>query len=218
MDSVVPNGYYVAVRLFLDNVGDNYTLSYPNAWKADTAIIGAGYGSGKSLYHSFYNQGARDLDSMNGIPRIWSFVYRKNDNARFAPRFKFSNGLFDRITESIDCPTIDTAGFISSPNFGPAKAWQQVHWRGSSVEAVNSPDSIRLSVIGINNSGTETVLYNLNKTQQDFNISAVNAVTYPYIKLKLYNQDSLNGSPWQLGYWRLDYLPVPEGAITPNLY
>jgi Peptidase family C25 len=218
MDSVVPSGYYVAVRLILDNVGDNYTYSYANTWKADTSIIGAGYGPGKSLYHSLYNQGAKNLDSINGQPRIWTFVYRKNDSARFAPQFRFSQGIFDRITESVDCPTIDTAGFISSPNLGPAKAWQQVHWRGSSVEPVNSPDSIRLSVIGVNNSGAETVLYNLNKTQQDFDISSVNAVTYPYIKLKLYNQDSLNGSPWQLDYWRLNYLPVPEGAIAPNLY
>ncbi len=218
MDSVVPNGYYVSVRLFLDNVGDNYTLSYPNVWKADTSIIGAGYGTDKSLYHSLYNQGAKDLDSMNGIPRIWSFVYRKNSSARFTPKFKFSQGIFDRITESVDCPTIDTAGYISSPNFGPAKAWQQLHWRGSSVEPINSPDSIRLSVIGVNNSGVETILFNLNKTQLDFDISSVNAVTYPYIKLKLYNQDSINGSPWQLDYWRLNYLPVPEGAIAPNQY
>lgn len=210
----IPNGYYVAVRLILDNYGDNYTLSYANTWKGDTAS----FGSGNSLYHKLYNQGAKELDSVNGAPRIWAFVYRKNDSTHFRPHFRYSQGLYDRITESVDCPTIDTAGYITSPKFGPAKAWQQLHWRGASVESINSPDSVRLSLIGITATGAETVLYNLGISQPDLDISSVSATTYPYIKLRLYTQDLSNLSPWQLDYWRLNYLPVPEGAVAPNLY
>ncbi|MES2773794.1 MAG: C25 family cysteine peptidase [Bacteroidota bacterium] len=212
--NLVPNGAYVAARLVVDNVA----LSFSSVWKADTAL----YGSGQSLYHYLYNQGAKQIDSVNasrnGGGAIWTLVYRKNDSLGFVPHFKYSQGFFDRVIESVDCPTIDTAGYISSPVFGPAKAWQQVHWRGHSTEPVNSPDSIRLSVIGVKKDGSETMLYQLNKTQLDFDISGINAITYPFIKLKLYIQDSLNATPWQLDYWRLNYLPVPEGALAPNLY
>jgi hypothetical protein len=32
------------------------------------------------------------------------------------------------------------------------------------------------------------------------------------------DQDSVKLTPYQLRYWRITYIPVPEGAIAPNLY
>ena len=219
MDSV-PAGYYVAARLILDarynpsTGGYDYAQSLANAWKADTTING----SGKSLYHKLQAQGAQ-LDSINDPQgRIWAFVYRKNDAARFASKFFFSPTVFDRITASVDCPTIDTLGYVTSPKFGPAREWQDVHWRGHTVENGAAPDSVLLTVIGVNNAGVETELFNRSRAQQDFSIASVNAGTYPYLKLRLRNQDSVHASPWQLDYWRINYVPVPEGAIAPNLY
>jgi hypothetical protein len=76
-----------------------------------------------------------------------------------------------------------------------------------------------VSVYGVNNAGAETLLIpNLNVSQQDFDISSVNANQYPYIKLKMRNQDSVKLTPYQLRYWRVTYIPVPEGAIAPNIY
>ena len=211
----IPNGYYVVARVILAANGNGYADSYANAWKADTAL--PGYGPGKSLYHSLYNQGAVDLDSINQ-PRIWAFVFKKNAAAQFTPQFRFSQNLYDRITESIDCPTINIAGTVTSPKFGPAKQWKDLKWRGHSVETSNSQDSISLKVIGVRKDGTETVLETLDKTQFDHDVSSVNAAEYPFIKLSLYNQDDKNTTPWQLDSWRLNYTPVPEGALAPNLY
>jgi hypothetical protein len=72
-------------------------------------------------------------------------------------------------------------------------------------------------VIGVSATGTETVLFTLNSSQQDFDISSVSASTYPYIKLRMRNADSINLTPYQLRYWRLLYDPVPEGALAPNI-
>ena len=37
--------------------------------------------------------------------------------------------------------------------------------------------------------------------------------------LKLITTDSVHAkAPFQLNYWRLNYVPVPEGAIAPNIY
>ncbi len=40
----------------------------------------------------------------------------------------------------------------------------------------------------------------------------------PYIQLKLLTADSIHATPYQLNYWRLNYLPVPEGALAPNIF
>ncbi len=49
-------------------------------------------------------------------------------------------------------------------------------------------------------------------------ISSINAIDYPFLKLKLYTKDKNNYTPYQLKYWRVTYDPVPEGAIAPNLF
>jgi hypothetical protein len=46
----------------------------------------------------------------------------------------------------------------------------------------------------------------------------VNAITYPFVKIKLRTQDSILYTPYQLSYWRVTYLPSPEGAMAPNIF
>jgi hypothetical protein len=76
-----------------------------------------------------------------------------------------------------------------------------------------------VDLIGITSSGVETtVMSGLNPSQQDVDISSINATQYPYLKLRMRNLDSINLTPYQLRYWRLTYVPVPEGALTPNVF
>ena len=111
----------------------------------------------------------------------------------------------------------DTVGYVTSPTFGPAKAWNQLKWRGT-ADAIPG-DVATVDVIGIRNDSTQTTLFSgLNLSQQDFDISSINAGQYPFIKLKLFTEDTVYHTPYQLKYWRLTYTPVPEGAIAPNIY
>jgi hypothetical protein len=205
----VPSGYFVAMRLNIDAPFDQNP--FVDVWKNDEAV----YGAGNSLYSRLKNAGFTDLDNYTS-PRIWSFIYRKN-NASFQPTSKMSTAL-ERITlgATIDLPA--TVGYISSPAFGPAKTWKQVKWRGASVEAV-SKDVFSVNVIGITSAGKEDTLYTLQPNQQDFDISAVSSTQYPFIRLGMRNQDLDTSAltPYQLRYWRLFYDPVPEGALAPNI-
>jgi flagellar hook assembly protein FlgD len=208
MDSI-PAGYYVVVRNIPGpNQGDN---TYADDWKADTAL----FGSNNSLYHSLVTAGFSNLDLFS-VPRAFAFVYKKNDSS-FFPQSKFTNGIFDQMILSVDCPAPNTNGFISSPVFGPAKQWNQVHWRGNSLESP-SADSIGVEVYGVDTSGNQTLLYSLNSGMQDFDISAINPLVYPYLTLKLNTADTNYATPYQLKYWRINYVPVPEGAIAPNIF
>ncbi len=113
-------------------------------------------------------------------------------------------------------PTTDTVGFVTSPLFGPARAWKQLKWRGSGDP---TGDLATVSVVGIRNDGTEQVLFNgITTAQQNFDVSSINAVTYPFVKLKMRTADSINLTPYQLNYWRITYTPVPEGAIAANIF
>jgi Peptidase family C25 len=206
MDSI-PTGDYVVVR----SIDYNNNLSYPATWEADTAL----YGHQKSLYHYLLAAGFTLIDSINQ-PRCWTLVYKKGNNG-YTPVFKYSQGLYDKIILSTDVPLPNLSANMVSPLFGPAKQWKQVHWRGHSLESP-STDSLGVQVLGVDTSGNQSVLYNLNSVTQDFDISSVNVQQFPFIQLKLTTTDSVHATPFQLDYWRLNYVPVPEGAIAPNLY
>ena len=205
---LVPNGYYITVRNTSGVAPASNT--YPDDWKADTLVMG----SGNSLYHRLKNAGFVEIDSFNR-PRSFNFIYKKQDNA-FIPVYKFSAGTTDKVVLDAVCPVTKGSGTITSPVFGPAKAWNQFHWRGAPLEA-GVGDSISFKIIGVSPGGTETTLYTVDSSTKDFNISAVNPVQYPFIKLKMYNQDKVQGTPYQLRYWRLNYTAVPEGAVAPNI-
>ena len=209
---------------FLDSIPDNFIVVaryasgtdsagnfYASQWAADTTA----FGSNNSMYVRLKSQGFVLIDSFYR-PRTFIFMYQKN-NPSFNPQFIFSDGIYDKIELTKHHITPDTIGYITSPKFGPATQWKQMHWRGTSLEA-NSPDNPKVQIIGIDSIGNATTLFNVNKTMQDVDISSVSATKYPYMQLKMRNSDSLKFTPFQLSYWRLNYNLAPEGALTPNLY
>lgn len=213
MKDSIPNGYYVIVRnMTLDPVVfSGWPQAFISDWQSDQAI----YGTGNSLYHSLKNAGFSGIDSFYKA-RPWGFLYKKND-ASFAPKWFMGNNTSELYTFSVDCPSPDTLGTITSPLFGPARSWKQLKWRGSSE--LTPGDVATVSVIGVTNTGAESVLFNnITTAQQDFDVSSINAAVYPYVKLRLTTLDTINFTPYQLRYWRITYNPVPEGAIAPNIY
>ena len=208
---LIPNGYYVVMRNTSGT--DPASNTYASDWIKDTTFLG----SGNSMYQRLVAQGFTGIDSFYK-PRAFIFTYQKNSQATFTPKFIFSTDIYDKIfIDDKDYVSPDSLGFVTSPVFGPAKQWKQVHWRGSSTESP-STDSVILTVTGIDTSGNQTTIANLNRSNQDYDISTVNAQQFPYIQLKLNESDNKHATPYQLKYWRLNYVPVPEGALAPNIF
>jgi Peptidase family C25 len=205
---LIPAGYYVTARLTSGTAPASNT--YAADWMADTLAMG----SGNSLYHRLRNAGFIDIDSFNR-PRAFNFIYKKQD-ASYTPSFLFSEGVFDKIVLNTVAPTIKSSGTITSPLFGPARSWSQFHWRGSREEATVG-DSVSFNIIGVTNTGVETSLFTVDSSTKDFNISSINATQYPYLKLKMFTRDTVQGTPYQLRYWRVNGAYVPEGAVAPNI-
>ncbi len=211
MDSI-PDKSYVVVRVLggTPNVGGP-GITFAKDWQNDTSVLG----HNQSLYHKLLGKGFYDLDSFN-ITRGFIFIYKNNDNS-FVPKSAFSKGVSDKVNLSITGAVDNLNGFITSPLFGPAVSWKQLHWRGKSAEVL-SKDSIALQIIGVDNLNHESVLFNLNISETDYDISSIDAKQYPYLKLRLFTKDTAELTPYQLDYWRLNYEPAPEGAISPNIY
>ena len=205
---LVPPGYYVTARFTSGTAPASNT--YANDWMADTLAMG----SGNSLYHRLKNAGFVDIDSFNR-PRAFNFIYKKQDPS-YIPSFLFSTGISDKIVLNTLAPTTKSSGTITSPLFGPARSWSQFHWRGAREE-VAAGDSVSFKIIGVTPAGAETTLYNVDSTTKDVNISAINAVQYPYLKLQMFTRDTAHGTPYQLRYWRVNGTYAPEGAVAPNI-
>ena len=200
---LIPQGYYVVVR---NTSGTTFSSNtYASTWQADGI---------NSMYTTLKNAGFADIDSFNR-PRAFNFMYRKGQSS-FLPVSKFSVGINDKIQLDVVCAAFKRNGLITSPLFGPAKAWDFFHWRGKSLEFPTG-DSVRFDVIGVTTTGVENTLFSVDSTMKDVNISSINALQYPYIKLKMYNVDRVSSTPYQLRYLRLNYTPVPEGAVAPNI-
>ncbi len=204
----VPVGSLVTARLILDEPFGS--TPFIDVWKNDEQF----YGTGNTVYQRLKDAGFAGIDSFT-YPRTWSFIYEKNAFS-FSPQSKFSQGLYDQIDLTLNVSSPDTLGYITSPVFGPATAWKQMKWRGAS-EDLKAGDFVTVDIIGVSATGTETVIYKLNTSQQDFDLSSVSVSTYPFIKMRMRNADSINLTPYQLRYWRLLYDPVPEGALAPNI-
>jgi hypothetical protein len=216
MRDVVPDGSYVVVRSFLlDSIRFPNKTQFPQKfashWQADQGV----YGVGNTMYDYFKDSiGFTDIDLFNRS-RNWALVYKKNDPS-FTPRWVFTEGTFDNTTLSVDCPSSDSLGFMTSPLLGPAKAWHELHWRGNTIDT-SGGDSPTVDIIGVRANGSEeTVISGLTVAEQDYDVSSIDAFQFPYLKLQLRNTDSVHYTPYQLDYWRLTYDPVPEGGVTPD--
>ncbi len=208
LEDSIPNGKIVVLRN-LDASQYFTNTSFIQQWMNDTLLLG----SGRSLYHTFKNLGFTKIDSFyHQIPFVFAF---QKGVPSFTPKQFVGASEISYIDAAIPVVSSYVDGVIESPVFGPAKKWTAFHWRGTSLEATPG-DSVRMEIYGIQNNGTSTLLRTVAPAT-DTTLAFVNATTYPYIKLKMINNDSVTATPKQLRYWRINADYVPEGAVAPNI-
>lgn len=205
MDNYIANGFYVVVRKIYDLGNADWA---PTVWAADTAL----YGSGNSLYNRLKDQGTA-IDSFT-YPRTFIFVYKKNDATAYKTISVLSTGIYDRISLSQNFVVDDTAGYITSPKFGPGKLWKKIKWSGN---AENTNNNTSLDILAINKNGEDTLLYTIAPNQPEQDISSLDANVYPFVQLRMHTADTVTVRPYQLEDWTVEFTPVAEGAIANNL-
>ncbi|MBL0359261.1 MAG: hypothetical protein IPP72_21410 [Chitinophagaceae bacterium] len=201
----IPDGMYVSVT----NLGWTNNTSFISDWQTDQNTLGAG----NSLYHKLKAAGFTKIDSFTrNLPFV--FFFRKNSSSYTAKQY-MGNVASDQIEANISVAAKYKSGTIESPAFGPAKNWTSLHWRGNSIDAT-AGDNSSIQVVGIKLDGTQSLLATV-RPATDTSLAFISAATYPYLKLKMLNNDNVFATPLQLRYWRINADYIPEGAVAPNI-
>ncbi|HEY4650370.1 MAG TPA: C25 family cysteine peptidase [Pontibacter sp.] len=193
----VPEGYYVAV------IGINkvpYAL-FTAAQKAALSSIGSKLIHGLATSHPFAIVGQKGA----------------------AP------GTAQELTASAEDPTPATSqdivlrtrllsnqqsGTITSTLIGPALSWGTLH---HNIEKFGEgDDTYKLRVIGVDTTGAASVIIE-EVTSKSFDLSTVDARTYPHLQLQAELSDVTDRSAPQLKQWLVFYEAAPEGVIRPDL-
>jgi hypothetical protein len=185
------------------------TNYFIDAWKSDTIRLG----SGKSLWHKFHEMGMHRIDEFTrNLP--FAFVFRKGDTLNFPVKQVVGSAANIQISETFYLPGKKVEGTIVTPWLGPAKSWDRLKWKENF--RANATTSKRFDIIGRNVFGGESIITSVTNAQ-DTTISFINATTYPYLKMQLYNMDDQQAQTTDLRNWMLTGTQVPEGAIAPNM-
>ncbi|HMI78371.1 MAG TPA: C25 family cysteine peptidase, partial [Ferruginibacter sp.] len=195
----IPDGHYVVVT---NAVASPFT-HFPAEWATDGPV---------SMYNALKNAGFTYIDSLKThLPFV--VVYKKGMGVPVTQVFGVTPN--DKLDVGFHIIGNNLSGDITSDRFGPAKQWNDLHWRGISVDNPDT-DSTSVEVYGITSTGTSVLLATV-RPAVDTSLSWINAITYPYLRLKMLNTDSVNATPHQLRYWRVNATYVPEGAVAPNI-
>ena len=98
-------------------------------------------------------------------------------------------------------------GIIKSALIGPAKKWVKFE---AAAKEVKPTDKLNYSIYGVALSGQETLIQS-NITSLD--LSFINPVQYPQLKVELVLEDTVNLSAAQLKHWFVFYESVAEGLL-----
>jgi hypothetical protein len=201
LDSI-PTGKYVSIT----NVADTANHSFINDWQTPD-------GSGRTLYATLKNIGFTKIDSFtHNLPFL--FFFQKGTS--YTPTQVMGASVSSYIQDTIPIATSVTSGTITSPLFGPAKAWTSLHWNGKDIDP-GPGDSVLIQVYGVGPNGTGQTLLATVAPAKDTSLSFINAAQYPYLQLVMQNSDSVYATPNQLSFWRINANYVPEGAVAPNI-
>ncbi|MEZ4883195.1 MAG: C25 family cysteine peptidase [Chitinophagales bacterium] len=99
-------------------------------------------------------------------------------------------------------------GSVSSPPIGPAKSWQTLSWKKDNLPT----DQTNLRVYGIGENGSELINGNL-ATGENINISSIDALKYPFLRLELKSTDVAERTPPQLDFWKVHFEGAGELAL-----
>lgn len=105
-----------------------------------------------------------------------------------------------------------SSGTIRTGRIGPAKEWSSLNY---DVEE-RTGDQLFLVVTGISPNGTEGQLFEGNRLG-NIDLSTVDAVNYPFIRLQLAMEDQALLTPPKLNSLSVIYTPTPDGMlVSPN--
>ncbi|MFL0685546.1 MAG: C25 family cysteine peptidase [Algoriphagus aquaeductus] len=105
-----------------------------------------------------------------------------------------------------------TNGVIITPRIGPASSWERFFQKVNPRSWINEEDFTYFDIIGVTSEGEEQLLA-ANRLESELDLSFVDPVSYPYLRLRYSMNDPNSTAPSQLNRWQVNYEGVPEGVL-----
>ena len=204
LQNTIPDGYYVMIMTFQEK-GFSYD---PEEWTADEAILGT------NIFDVLEAEGAtqiQDLETLGSLPYI--LMYKKGEGVMDEIR---GSNLEDVVISQIGIPGNWDRGNITSSLIGPARSWESMQWKTSSLDNIPT-DIFSMDVIGVDINGNDSLLIE-QTIATDTALNQISAEEFPYLKLRFNSKDTIQKSTVQLDYWRVFYQGIPEVAINPSAH
>ncbi len=201
LDSVSPGTYIAAFSFY--NAGQE-------GWQQSTRDRLAQFGSVKAAnIRSFYS--------------AFSLIGKKGQAPGLAIEDTIFNDQFNTrndadsvlLTLKNNLIGVRPLGNLLSDKIGPASSWDHLFFHFKSEEN-QLTDFTQVSVYAVDQNEKDSLVYS-GISLSGFNLTGLNASTYPYIRLKLEVVDSVYRTPNQFGRWMVTYLPPAEGTLNPEI-
>lgn len=105
-----------------------------------------------------------------------------------------------------------TSGVILTPRIGPASTWERFFQNVNARNWINEEDYTQFDILGVKENGEEEVLL-ANSLEKELDLSFINPLSYPYLRLRYQMNDENSTRPSQLDKWQVNFEGVPEGVL-----
>lgn len=105
-----------------------------------------------------------------------------------------------------------TNGVILSPRIGPASSWERFFQNVNARNWINEEEFTRFDILGVAEDGQQRVLVE-NTLEKEIDLSFINPLSYPYLRLRYSMKDEKSTKPAQLDKWQVNFEGVPEGVL-----
>jgi hypothetical protein len=204
LSDTIPSGSYV---LFYTFQKPNTTYK-PEEWAADSVNLGT------NLFQVLENQGAELIRGVEdgSVPYVFFF---KKDDPLYQPleRITEKDGI---ILEDINVAGIWDSGDLTSVRIGPVASWNKFQFELNDFNS--DEEEAYFDIYGINSNTDQEVLLKAQVQNTETDLSDINSLAYPYLKLVYRSKDEINRTPPQLDYWRILYEDLPEAALNPMAF
>jgi hypothetical protein len=199
LDEVIPSNSYVFLFTVINTDTSNLEVEQ---WAADSTSLG------KNLFSLMESEGAQAIRSLEQLGSVhYGIIYQKGKGVLAEG---IASSIDDILSVETYVPIEGYEGRYTSPVFGMAEKWNNIFYHFEDIEPV---DNIRVSLMGVSNSGEKELLVDSVAYGED--ISHINPEEYPGLELSFYASDTENRTSPQLKYWTISGRIAPDLGINP---
>lgn len=203
IEKIIPDKSYV---MFFAGIQDSRFKMNAKEWLSDSIT------KGKNIFQVLEMQGANHVRSLITKDSVNYYIFFQK-NASKIIKEKIQNSYDEGLNDDIKIPRRWYTGSQTTPLLGPSKKWENLDLNYTT----GLGDTLGIDILGVDNNKKETLLKS-NITTTTTNLSDINALEYPYLKLKYQSRDIRQQTPPQLKSWRVYYQGQPDWAINPLVH